>query len=106
MEPRPKACVPPHGSGLGPVSFVAESQSPKGGTWTARSPMRTPPRPGHKHPPLTSKLALATGSLGGAHVVRVQNTEELGVPGADQGQDQATAAARAGTEPRRHRGRE
>lgn len=31
------------------------------------------PHLGHRHTPFTSKLALATGSLGGAQATRVQN---------------------------------
>ena len=52
---------------------MAEGHFPEVRTYTARAEALS--HLGHKHRPFTSKLALATSSLGGAQAVRVQNTE-------------------------------
>lgn len=82
-----------HSSGLGSMSFMAEDQFPEVRTWAAGA--EATPHLGHKYPPFTGKLALATGSLGGAQAVSLQNIEALRVPGPGQRQGRATATARA-----------
>lgn len=95
-----------HSSGLGSF-FVLHGRKPvpKGRTWAAGvHPNADTSLSRAEAPTVGQLLALTKGSLGGVHVVGVQNTEALGRPSAGQGQDKAVAAVRAHTESRKHGG--